>query len=42
MHVPVVNYYYYYYSTRLLSPMQELAANTHDNIMTDEWVILSA
>ena len=35
-------YYYYYYSTRLLSPMQEVAANTHDNIMTDEWVILSA
>ena len=26
-------YYYYYYSTRLLSPMQEVAANTHDNII---------
>ena len=26
-------YYYYYHSTRLLSPMQEVAANTHDNII---------
>ena len=26
-------YYYYYYSTRLLSPMQEVAANTHGNII---------